>query len=224
MPCSAAEPKPMLPRNPNAEQTRLRPKRTGALRARGFSLTEMMVVLTILGILAAISVPYFETTAVDQLQAGATILVADIDYARNLAIANGSDYRLTFQPTTNQYQLTHSGSNSLLHALPSSPFKSSTDTATTQTTRFDHLPLGSGELKLLGALRATGSTTELTNVTFTPLGSTSITEDTLVWLTSGLGTARRYVAVRISAVTGLATVEAMTATAPTGLAALSSLR
>lgn len=224
MPCSAARAKPMFPRNPNAEQTAIRTSRIKAERARGFSLMEMMVVLTILGILAALVIPYFETTAVDQLQAGATVLVADIDYARTLAIANGSDYRLSFQPATNQYQLTHSGSNSLLHALPSSPFKSSTDTATTQTTRLEHLPLGSGELKLLGALRASGTPTELTNVTFTPLGSTVAAEDTLVLLTSGLGSARRYIAVRVSAVTGLATVETLTATAPTGLAALSSLR
>lgn len=202
----------------------VRTSRIDAQAARGFSLMEMMVVLTILGILAALVIPYFETTAVDQLQAGATVLVADIDYARSLAIANGSDYRLTFTPASNQYQLTHSGSNSLLHALPSSPFKASTDTATTQTTRIDHLPLGSGELKLLGALRATGSSTELTDVTFTPLGSTTAAEDTLIWLTSGLGTARRYIAVRVSAVTGLATVEPLTATAPTGLAALTSLR
>jgi prepilin-type N-terminal cleavage/methylation domain-containing protein len=224
MPCSAARAKPMPPRNPNAEQPAIREMRNQAKRARGFSLMEMMVVLTILGILAAVVIPYFETTAVDQLQAGATVLVADIDYARSLAIANGSDYRLTFQPATNRYQLTHSGSNSLLHALPSSPFKLSTDTATTQTTRLDHLSLGSGELKLLGALRASGAPAELTNVTFTPLGSTVAAEDTLVWLTSGLGTARRYVAVRVSAITGLATVEQLTATAPTGLAALSSLR
>lgn len=223
MRCSAAEVRPMSPRNPNAEQLIGRQSRI-AQPARGFSLMEMMVVLTILGILAALVIPYFETTAVDQLQAGATVLVADIDYARSLAIANGSDYRLTFTPASNQYQLTHSGSNSLLHALPSSPFKASTDTATTQTTRIDHLPLGSGELKLLGALRATGSSTELTDVTFTPLGSTTAAEDTLIWLTSGLGTARRYIAVRVSAVTGLATVEPLTATAPMGLAALTSLR
>lgn len=214
----------MAPRNPNAEKVLIRQVRIGAHPARGFSLMEMMVVLTILGILAAVTIPYFETTAADQLQAAATVLVADIDYARSLAIANGSDYRLTFQPASNQYQLTHSGSNSLLHALPSSPFKSATDTAITQTTRIDHLPLGSGELKLLGALRATGSTTELTNVTFTPLGSTEIAEDTLVWLTSGLGTSRRYIAVRVSAVSGIATIEQLTATAPTGLAAPSSLR
>lgn len=184
----------------------------------------MMVVLTILGILAALALPYFETTAVDQLQAGATIVVADVDYARSLAIANGSEYRLTFTPATNRYQLTHSGSNSLLHTLPSSPFKIKTDTSTTQTTRFDQLALGSGELKMLGALRATGSPTELTTITFTALGSTVAADDTLIWLTSGLGSSRRYQAVRVSAITGLATIEPMTATAPTGLAALSSLR
>lgn len=191
---------------------------------RGISLVEMMVVLTIVSLLAALTIPYFESTAPDQLQSAALVVVADIDYARNLAIANGSEYRLTFQPATNQYQLTHSGSNSLLNTLPASPFKASTDTATTQTTRLDQLPLGAGELRLVGAKRASGSTSELTEVTFTSLGSTIRTEDTLIWLTSGLGTSRRYLAVRVSAVTGLATVENLTASSPTDLAALSSLR
>ena len=182
-----------------------------------------MVVVTILGILAGLTIPYFETTSVDQLQAGATVVVADIDYARNLAIANGSEYRLTLEPANNRYQLTHSGSNSLLHALPTSPFKSATDSATTQTTRIDDLPLGASGLQLLGAKRATGSTSEVTEVTFTSLGSTTRAEDTLIWLTAGQGTSRRYVAVRVSAVTGIASIDAITATAPTGLAALSSL-
>lgn len=211
----------MAPRNRNAEASLIRKLRTRARFARGISMIEMMVVLTIIGVLAALTIPYFETTAPDQLQAAATIVVADVDYARSLAISNGSDYRLTFQPTNNQYQLTYNGTNSLLNALPSSPFKSSTDTATTQTTRLDHLPLGGGELKLVGAQKASGA--EVTYVTFTPLGSTVRTEDTLIWLTSGLGTSRRYVAVRVSAVTGLATVENMTTTAPTGLTALASL-
>jgi prepilin-type N-terminal cleavage/methylation domain-containing protein len=214
----------MRQENQPAKRSLVRTARTNAQHARGFSLVEMMVVLTVLGILAALAIPYFETTSADQLQAGVTIAVADIDYARSLAIANGSDYRLTFTPSTNRYQLTHVGTNTLLNTLPTSPFKTTADTATTQTTRFDKLPLGSGELKFLGALRGNGSPTELTSVTFTPLGSTSAVDDTVLWLTSGLGTSRRYQAVRISAVTGLATVEPMTATAPTGLTALSSLR
>src|SRR5262245_50450256 len=122
----------MSPRNPNADQSFIRPWRIRSQRARqmarGISMMEMMVVLTIIGVLAALTIPYFETTAPDQLQAAATVVVADIAYARNLAISNGSEYRLTFQPASNQYQLTHSGTNSLLNALPSSPFKLSTDT------------------------------------------------------------------------------------------------
>ncbi|WP_425613872.1 Tfp pilus assembly protein FimT/FimU [Anatilimnocola sp. NA78] len=195
----------------------------GALRRPAFSLVEVLVVLTILGILAGLAIPYLSSTSIDQLQAVAGIVVADIDYARNLAISNGSEYRLTLQPASNRYQLTHSGTNTLLHALPTSPFKSPGDTAAQQTTRLDHLPIGAGHVQLLGAKRATGSTTELTEVTFTSLGGTSIPEATLIWLTAGQGSTRRYLAVRINAATGLAEVDPLTATAPTGLAALSSL-
>ncbi|QDU28786.1 hypothetical protein ETAA8_38910 [Anatilimnocola aggregata] len=195
----------------------------GSLTA-GFSLLEVLVVVTILGILAGMAIPYLTATSIDQLQAVAEVIVSDIDYARNLAISNGSEYRLTLQPAQNRYQLTHSGTNTLLHALPTSPFKSPGDTVAQQTTRIDHLPIGSGYVQLLGAKRATGSTTELTELTFTALGGTSIPENTLIWLTAGQGAGRRYIAVRVNAATGIAEIDPLTGTAPTGLAALSSLR
>jgi hypothetical protein len=72
-------------------------------------------------------------------------------------------------------------------------------------------------------LRASGSTTELTDVTFTALGNTTRAEDTLIWLVAGAGSSRQYVAVRVTAVTGIATIDSQTKTAPTGLAALASL-
>ncbi len=218
-------PKNLSPRNPNAEPATIRANcsRAGRSRALGFSLIEVLVVVTIMAILAGLAIPYLSNAAVDQLQSVATVIVADIDYARNLAIANASEYRLTLDAANNRYQLTHSGSNPLLNALPSSPFKSPGDTAATQTTRLDHLPIGPGVVQLLGGKRATGSTAELTDVAFTALGSTSRPEDTLIWLTAGQGTTRRYIAVRVSAVTGLAQIDPLTAASPTGLAALSSL-
>jgi Tfp pilus assembly protein FimT len=183
----------------------------------------MLVVLAVLGVLAGIAIPYFSSTTTDQLHAAAAVVVADIDYARSLALSNGSEYRLTFEPANNRYQLTHSGTNPLLHALPTSPFKTATDTAATQTTRLDQLPFGANNIRLVGALRATGSSTELTDLTFTSLGSTSRTEDTLIWLAAGSGTTRRYIAVRVTAATGLAEIDPLTGTGPTGLAALASL-
>jgi prepilin-type N-terminal cleavage/methylation domain-containing protein len=191
---------------------------------RGFSLLEVLVVIAILGILAGLAIPYFNATAIDQLQGGATIVVADVDYARNLAIANASEYRLAFTPANNCYQLTHTGSNTLLNTLPSSPFKAPIDTAGTQTTRLDHLPIGAGGIQLLGAKLASGSGGELTEVRFSPLGSTTAGGDLLIWLTAGQGDSRRYIAVRIASATGIATVDPLTSTPPTGLAALTSLR
>lgn len=222
MPCSARMRRlKMRARNPPADLSSRRASRAVDYSAHGFSLIEVLVVIVILGILAGLAIPYFNSTAIDQLQAGATIVVADVDYARNLAIANASEYRLTFAAADNRYQLTHSGSNSLLNTLPTSPFKAPTDTSLTQTTRLDHLPIGAGGVRLLGAKLANA---EVTEVRFGSLGNTTYSADTLIWLTAGQGDSRRYIAVRVAPATGIATVDALTATPPTGLAALSSLR
>ena len=64
----------------------------------------------------------------------------DIQYARSLAVVNGSNYRLTFDTVLNQYVLTYSGTNPALATLPPSPFHTSSDTPTQQVVRLADLP------------------------------------------------------------------------------------
>src|SRR5262245_42798814 len=94
---------------------------TKPLRA-ALTLIELLLTIAVLGILAAILIPQLSGDVPERLDAGAQVVAADIDYARSLAVANNSTYRLTFDKATNSYCLQHTGSLAALNTLPRSPF------------------------------------------------------------------------------------------------------
>src|SRR5688500_9590145 len=107
MPCCER----VLPRmRPNASKP---PRRDD----RGYTLIEMLIVISIMGIFAAILLPRFEPSVRDQLRGAAEIVSGDLAYARNLAVTNDSQYKLQFRKSDSSYSLTHSGTNNLLDVL-----------------------------------------------------------------------------------------------------------
>src|SRR5258705_9792415 len=66
---------------------------------RGFSLTEMIVIIAILGILSWLAYP--KVVAMDEikLDTAARRLVADLRYAQNLAMSRRAIHGLLFDPT-----------------------------------------------------------------------------------------------------------------------------
>jgi len=182
---------------------------------RGITLIEVMLSVAVLGIVAAMAVPSFEPDVATQLDAFAQIVASDLMSARDLAVSNNSTYRLTFERTDNRYRLEHTGTNAALNNLPATIFQNRADTATKHYTDLDDLPrMGIGahlSAVELGAAPVTATTT----LEFGPLGATSQSVGTTVWLTAGAGPSQRYVAVRVDPATGIATVDALTSTAPT---------
>ena len=107
---------------------------------RGYTLVELLIVISLMGILAAILLPRFEPSVHDQLQGAAQILAADLNYARNLAVTNDSRYRMTYKRDINAYSLQHTGTNNLLDVLPLTPYRNAADAPNVQTTRLEDLP------------------------------------------------------------------------------------
>ena len=186
----------------------------GGPKRCGYTLVEIMISIAVLGIMAAAAVPLFQPDVAAQLEAFGRIVAADLAHARDLATTNNSKYRLTFEKNENRYYLEHSGTNSALNTLPTTIYRHVLNTAARQYTDLDELPqLGAGAF--LEAVHSPASPpTAVTTVEFGPLGSTTQSAETVVWLSSGAGDGKRYVAVRINPTTGLADVDRITAVAP----------
>ncbi|HPF70193.1 MAG TPA: GspH/FimT family pseudopilin [Candidatus Krumholzibacteria bacterium] len=80
---------------------------------RGFTLTELMVVISLVGIIAAVSAPpIYNFIQSNRLQTSRDRMVADMQYARSLAISSGRILR--FAATEAGYELTDAATGDVL--------------------------------------------------------------------------------------------------------------
>jgi prepilin-type N-terminal cleavage/methylation domain-containing protein len=188
----------------------------------GFSLVELLIVISLMGILTALAMPSANSGIPDQLQSAADVIAADIAYARSLAVTNNSKYRLTFDPDQGTYVLQHSGTDVALANLPPSPFRSSQEAATSQTVKLADLPHLGTAVKLVGVYSAGSTPAIVTDLEFGPLGESTRSDETIIWLSAGRSAARRFLSIRVNPVTGLSWIEGYQATVPAAVASLSS--
>ena len=74
------------------------------MRAReGFTMVELALVITILGILAWVAWPKFETYYEIKLDAAARRVAADLRYAQNRSIGTRSMHGVLFEPSLGRY-------------------------------------------------------------------------------------------------------------------------
>jgi len=74
-------------------------------RASGYTLVEVLIVVTIIGFASAIIVPNILAAGTMGVQAAARIIVADILYAQNEAIARQRPVSVVFEPANDRYTL-----------------------------------------------------------------------------------------------------------------------
>jgi prepilin-type N-terminal cleavage/methylation domain-containing protein len=72
---------------------------------QGFTLIEVMMVVIILAIAAAITVPLAISGSGTQLKAAANIIAADLEYAKSMAISTGKRHSVVFNAGTESYQI-----------------------------------------------------------------------------------------------------------------------
>jgi prepilin-type N-terminal cleavage/methylation domain-containing protein len=207
-------------KQPDASPRVFTARRPAGRPARGLSLIELLLAVAILSILAAALLPQLGQQVPDQLLAAAEVVAADLEYSRSLAVANASTYRIAFSPSENRYELRHSGANTLLHVLPRSPFRASSDTLDRQTTDLDELPLMQPAVELVRVVSRGTTVVGVTDVEFTPLGGTTRGEPTVIWLSCGGDSDGCYVAIVINPVTGIVEIEPLTKSLPVDVSAV----
>lgn len=181
---------------------------------RALTLVELLLVIAILGIIAGALLPRFQPAVSEQLVSTARTIAADVMYCRDLAVSNSSQYTLTFDTVNNRYHLEHSGANSSLDDLPAQPFSSTGSTATRHVIKLDEMPHLAAPVRLV-AVESIGSTTEpVTTLELGPLGETTRSEPTRVWLGCGSGSEERFIYLEIDPVTGLVQESDLQAQAP----------
>lgn len=187
-----------------------------------FSLIELLIVIAILGILLAAASPYLTTNVPAQLQMAADAVAGDLEYARGLAVANNSSYRVTFSLSTNSYVLQHSGSATALDKLPPSPFHKAATDGKQQTADLAALPMVAGAVKLAAAMKNPAAPSDVTDVEFGPLGGTTRSEVTQVWLSSSSTGTTIFIPITVNPTTGLVDVGNVQSVTPAGISVVAA--
>ena len=78
----------------------------------GFTLVEVLMVVLLVSVLAALALPTMNPSIHDRLQTAAQVVAADMAYGRSLAVTNNDSYTFTFSVAKNQYTLQYAGGNS----------------------------------------------------------------------------------------------------------------
>ncbi|MGI8977862.1 MAG: pilus assembly FimT family protein [Pirellulaceae bacterium] len=184
---------------------------------RAFSLIELLIVVAILGILIAVASPYLSSNVPQQLQMAADSVAGDIEYARGLAVANNSNYHITFDIAANNYVMKHAGSVTALDKLPPSPFHTFSNNQKNQMADLSKLPMLAGSVKLAAVQKNPVSPSDVSNLEFGPLGGTTRSEATLVWLVSNAAGTKIYIPITVNATTGIVDVGDVQAATPSGI-------
>jgi len=169
-----------------------------------YTLVELLIVVTVLGILASIVVPALSSPSVLGLPAAARALAGDLRLASGLAVQYNTTYAVRFDSSTHSYELVHTGAASPPPLVnPSAPAGTP---AGQYVVKIGDLA-GTGQrpegVRLLG-VRLAAAGTSVTQISYGPQGGTGPgrAENTEIWLVGGSANRAHYARLTVSWLTG----------------------
>ncbi|MBN1788321.1 MAG: GspH/FimT family protein [Sedimentisphaerales bacterium] len=87
------------------------------LSLTAFTLVELLIVLIILGIVAAAAVPLYSSAATSQLKTAANMIASDIEYAKSMAVSTGRSYSVVFDPAAESYRINDFAGTTVSHPV-----------------------------------------------------------------------------------------------------------
>ncbi len=83
----------------------------------GFTMIEIVVVMAILAIAAAIVVPMMSSAGTMQLRAAVNIVAADLEYAKSMSVSRGQRYSVVFDKNTETYWIIDDSGTVIKHPV-----------------------------------------------------------------------------------------------------------
>ena len=188
-----------LPADPVAEGA---PSGRG-VRRRAFTLTEVMVVLVVLAILASLLVQQWNPGLVERLEAGGAAVAADLAYVRGLAVSQATTYEVVADVSGDSFEVQGVAGDGSRFLVPAPAFLPSPDSS-----RFieDLSRLPSGPVELVTVQISGPPQQGPPTFRFLPTGTVDPPDGVRIWLAVGQGDGRWYLTVDIDGATGRATV------------------
>ncbi len=83
----------------------------------GFTMIEMVVVMAILAIAAAIVVPMMSSAGAMQVRAAVNMVAADLEYAKSMSVSRGQRYSVVFDKTNETYRIIDDSGTTIPHPI-----------------------------------------------------------------------------------------------------------
>lgn len=171
---------------------------------RSFTLMELLIAVAIIGVAVGMALTEFDTTQQSTATQAAALVANQLDYVRELSVANNTNYTVTFDKVNDRFALTHTGTDTSLDILPQSYFWQEGETAAIQYYDLDRIP-AQWYVALTGAGWYSDNTISETSVEFLPSGGTTVGDDLSICLAVGSADPN-YITITVSSVTGLTEV------------------
>ena len=84
---------------------------------RGFTVIEILIVMVIISIVALTAVPMMSSASSIQIRSASSMIAADLEYAKSMAISRGQNYSVVFDQNAESYWIDDQDGNVIPHPV-----------------------------------------------------------------------------------------------------------